>query len=243
VLQMVEFLSPRYHVMVANPPYMGGKGMNAKLGTFLKDNYPNSKSDLFAAFIERSFDFIIKRGFSAMVTMESWMFLSSFEKLRSIMLENTTIRSMVHMPYLGKGGTSMGINFGTTAFVSENIGIPNSSGNYCCVRYFEADDKGVPHQFPPRNDRLTTSTAANFRKIPGSPIAYWLSEKVLDAFEKFPSLYSSAPTKQGLATGDNGRFLRLWYEVSLAQIGFGCKSSQETKTLPQEWYPCNKGGD
>lgn len=112
VLRMAGYLEPKYHVVVANPPYMGGGGMNGRLGVWVKDHYPDSKSDLFSAFIERGLNLVGTHGYNAMVTMESWMFLSSFEKLRTKLLSNATLNSMVHMPYLGKGGTSMGISFG-----------------------------------------------------------------------------------------------------------------------------------
>jgi type II restriction/modification system DNA methylase subunit YeeA len=106
ILDQTEYLSPRYHVVVANPPYMGGKGMNTDLKYFAKEQYPDSKSDTFAMFIERGFELVKSSGYIAMVTMESWMFLSSYEKLRSKIVNNSTLLSMVHMPYLGKGGTS-----------------------------------------------------------------------------------------------------------------------------------------
>lgn len=150
VLEQAEYLAPRYQVVIANPPYMGGKGMNGRLGEWIKKSYPDGKADTFAAFIERGMELVIERGFSAMVTMESWMFLSSFESLREKLLQRVSIQSMVHMPYLGKGGTSMGINFGTAAFVINKREDSEFRGRYCCVRYFETDDNGVPLEFPLR---------------------------------------------------------------------------------------------
>lgn len=242
VVRMADYLSPKYHVVVANPPYMGGKGMNAQLSAWIKDNYPDSKSDLFAAFIERGLDLVVKSGFTAMVTMESWMFLSSFEKLRTKLLSNATIQSMVHMPYLGKGGTSMGINFGTTAFALEKLRKPNFSGRYCCVRYFETDDLGVPLEFPPRNDRLSMASASDFERIDGSPIAYWLSRRTLEIFEKFDPLRKIANPRQGMATTNNDLFLRLWFEVDLNKIGFGL-SPDKGNSSDRKWFPLNKGGE
>ncbi len=242
-LQQADYLSPKYHVVVANPPYMGGKGMNGRLGAWAKDNYPDSKSDLFAAFIERGLDLIRKRGFSAMVTMESWMFLSSFEKVRTKLLVNTTILSMVHMPYLGKGGTSMGINFGTTAFVIENLSKLEFQGQYCCIRYFETDDSGVPREFPPQNERLSTASSADFKKIPGSPIAYWVSDELIAAFAKSEELSQRVRGIQGIITGDNNAFLRYWPEVSRQASIVPPNCFDPNKRKSSYWIPYAKGGD
>ena len=241
-LRQVDYLSPRYHVVIANPPYMGGRGMNGRLGAWAKENYLDSKSDLFAMFMDRGLDFIQKRGLCAMVTMESWMFLSSFEKLRTKFLVNATIQSMVHMPYMGKGGTSMGINFGTTAFIASNITKSMFVGNYCCVRYFETNDNGVPHEFPPRNERLSRASSNDFQKIPGSPIAYWASEKTLAGFISTPSLSDRVETREGLTTGNNDLFLRLWHEVNTTRIGFHYKDNHEAIESKKLWITYVKGG-
>ncbi len=155
VLRMAEALSPKYHVVVANPPYMGSKGMNEVLSDWLKHYYPSGKSDLFAAFIDRGLKLALRNGYSAMVTMESWMFLSSLEKMRRDILDFYTVNSLIHMPYLGKGGTSMGINFGTCAFVVSNERNKELKGVYFPVRYFETDKSGVPFSFPPDADLVS----------------------------------------------------------------------------------------
>lgn len=148
VLRMAEALSPRYAVVVANPPYMGGKGMNGRLGAWAKENYPKSKSDLFAMFIERGFDFIPEYGYSAMVTMQSWMFLSSYEALRGRILSEASIECMVHMANM-----VMGIAFGTAAAVLKKGGSPEARGAYCYVEYEDIGEDGKPAEFPPRNER------------------------------------------------------------------------------------------
>lgn len=148
VLRMAEALTPRYAVVVANPPYMGGKGMNGRLSTWAKENYPNSKSDLFAMFIERGFDLMPKYGYSAMVTMQSWMFLSSYEALRERILSETSIECMVHMANM-----VMGIAFGTAATVLKKGGSPQSRGAYCYVEYEDIGEGNKPVEFPPRNER------------------------------------------------------------------------------------------
>ncbi len=242
-LRQADYLSPKYHVMIANPPYMGSKGMNGRLGAWSKENYPDSKSDTFAAFIERGHDLIKRNGFSAMVTMESWMFLSSFETLRDKILHNSTIKSMVHMPYLGKGGTSMGINFGTSAFVLNKSSHPDSPGTFCCVRYYETDDFGVPLEFPPKNERLALASASDIRKIPGFPIAYWVSEALRGAFPNSTLLGDVCDFRIGMATGKNDWHVRQWHEVSQSRVGFGCGSRRESADSGKKWFPYAKGGD
>lgn len=148
VLRMADALSPRYAVVVANPPYMGGKGMNPRLSTWAKDNFPSSKSDLFAMFIERGFDLTPKFGYSAMVTMQSWMFLSSYEALRERILSETSIECMVHMANM-----VMGIAFGTSATVLKKGGSPETRGAYCYVEYEDIGEDNKPIEFPPRNER------------------------------------------------------------------------------------------
>ena len=148
VLRMADYLSPHYAVVVANPPYMGGKGMNGPLSAWAKETYPNSKSDLFAMFIERGFDLTPKYGYSAMVTMQSWMFLSSYEALRERILRETSIECMVHMANM-----VMGIAFGTAATVLKKGGSPESRGAYCYVEYEDIGEDNKPVEFPPRNER------------------------------------------------------------------------------------------
>lgn len=243
VLKQADYLSQKYQVVVANPPYMGSKGMNPRLSTWAKDNFPDSKSDLFAMFIERGMTFVKHRGYSAMVTMESWMFLSSFEKMRSNLLVNSSIHSLVHMPYLGKGGTSMGINFGTSAFILSNADISGVVGDYCCVRYYECDQNGVPFEFPPQNERLGKVKAEDFRKIPGSPIAYWVSTSMLRCFENGQLLKDIAPAKLGMRTGDNDKWLRKWFEVSKSRSVYDAKDALDAQDKSAKWVPYNKGGD
>ncbi len=148
VLRMADYLSPRYAVVVANPPYMGSKGMNPKLSDWAKSTYPNSKSDLFAMFIERGFDLTPRYGYSAMVTMQSWMFLSSYETLRERILSETSIECMAHMANM-----VMGIAFGTAATVLKKGGSPESRGAYCYIEYEDIGPENKPVEFPPRNER------------------------------------------------------------------------------------------
>ena len=241
-LRQTDYLSPKYHVVIANPPYMGGKGMNGRMGAWIKEQYQDSKYDLFSAFIERGLELIKDRCFSAMVTMESWMFLSSFERLRTKLLSQSTICSLVHMPYSGKGGTSMGINFGTSAFVALKDLKPDFKGHYCCVRYFETDDEGIPFVFPPRNERLSAVSSNEMHLIPGTPIAYWVSDKLRNAFASGIPLKKKGDTRQGMATSDNNRFLREWFEVDIERVCFRAKTREDARESGKKWFPYNKGG-
>jgi type I restriction-modification system DNA methylase subunit len=147
-LQLADYLSPKYHVVIANPPYLGSKGMNGRLGAWAKDNYPNSKADLFAMFIERGFDMIKQNGFNAMVTMQSWMFLSSYEKLRNSLLSEVVIECLTHM-----GNMVMRIAFGTAATVWRKMYVPNYKGAFCFVENEDIGLENKPICFPPLNER------------------------------------------------------------------------------------------
>ncbi|MAT45244.1 MAG: SAM-dependent methyltransferase [Anaerolineaceae bacterium] len=235
VLEMVTYLSPRYQVVVANPPYFGNFETNFK--KFAKDNYPDSKSDTFAMFIERGFDLIQNLGFNAMVTMQSWMFLSSYEELRKKLLHTVTIDCMVHMANM-----VMGIAFGTAATVWRKNYLPEYKGDYSYVNYEDLSEANRPKEFPVKNERLTKASAADFNKIPGSPIAYWVSDRVREVFMEGVNLRSIITIKQGMATSNNERFVRNWSEVSYGNIAFNCSSLEESEQRYEKWYPYNKGG-
>ena len=242
LIQVAEVMAQKYDVVVTNPPYMGGSGMNARLAQYVKNHFPDSKSDLFSCFIERGFQLVNARGFVSMITMESWMFLSSFEKMRHSMLNTHTIENMVHMPYLGKGGTSLGINFGTVAVIFNKCYFKDFNSQFDCIRYYETDEEGVPFVFPTLNERFKPARATDFSKIPGSPVAYWASTNTIDAFAQ-GILADYADTKQGFATGDNNRFLRLWHEVVWNKVGIGCGTNEEARESGKKWFPTNKGGN
>ena len=241
VLRMAEFLSPHYHLVVANPPYMGGKGMNGKLQEFAKETFPESRSDLFSTFIERAYILGSKHSYIAMVTMESWMFLSSFEGMRSKILSESTINTMLHMPYLGKGGTSMGISFGTVAFIARKFREPEFKGGFFCLRYFESDKDGVPLEFPPINERASRTSANDFDAIPGNPLAYWVDDAATSAFQR-KLVRDYGDTRRGLQTGDKERFVRLWYEASADRINFDANSRGEYLASNKKWSRLNSGG-
>ena len=247
VLRMSEALSTKYHAVVANPPYLGGKGMNGPLGDYAKKEYPDSKSDMFAAFIERGFDFIQRNGYSAMVTMQSWMFLSSYEKLRIKLNEKSHIVNMAHM-----GNMVMGIAFGTSATVwkqGQNISQP---GNFFYVDYEDLSEDKVPATFPPQNERNSKqrdrgwfyrASSNDFEKIPGSPIAYWVSDDFRESFVKYPLIEKKASAVCGMTTGENARFVREWHEIYQSQFMKDAHSSEQASTSGKKWFPYAKGGE
>jgi type II restriction/modification system DNA methylase subunit YeeA len=247
-LHQADYLSPRYHVAVANPPYMGGGNMNSGLSTFAKKNYPASKSDLFAMFIERGFLMAMQSGYVAMVTMQSWMFLSSFEALRSSLVSEKTITCMVHMANM-----VMGIAFGTAATIWKNTFDRYQKGSYCYIEYEDLSN-GKPTKFPPRNARNERAftqgdsdgfyrvSADEFQKIPGSPIAYWVSEKFRESFQKFRPLREFGTTRLGMTTANNSIFTRIWSEVSEKYFFRNAKNEEEFHFSQKKWVPYNKGG-
>ncbi|MCW5797310.1 MAG: BREX-1 system adenine-specific DNA-methyltransferase PglX [Nitrospira sp.] len=243
VLEQAEMLCQRYHIVVANPPYMGVKQMDKGIKEFAKEFYSSGRADLFAMFIELGFRLSKTSGFVAMVTMESWMFLTSYEGLRANILNTKTILCLLHMPYSGKGGTSMGINFGTSAVIFLNSSVPLHEGHYSCIRYYETDDAGVPFSFPVKNERLAHNSADSFKSIPGGPIAYWMPKSVRSIFKNSDLLEKLADVKQGLATANNDRFIRRWFEIDLRRIGFSCLNCQEAIASKRRWFPYTKGGD
>ena len=237
LVEQAKILAMKFDAVVANPPYMGGKGMNAALKDYAKATFPDSKSDLFAMFIEQGFGWCKPTGFNSMVTMQSWMFLSSYEALREKLLTLRTLSCMVHM-----GNGVMGIAFGTAATVMLNGRVSNYAGSFS---YCENDDIGEnekPKQFPIQNERLKTAKPDDFEKIPGSPVAYWMPRSLLKSFSEMPALSETVPAKSGQNTGDNDRFTRRWNEVAEMNIGFGRTSLEQTEVDMPNWYPYNKGG-
>lgn len=241
--QLIEFvhqalvLSIRYDAVIANPPYMGGKGMNADLKDFAKNSYPNSKSDLFAIFIERGFSWLKGTGFNSMVTMQSWMFLSSYEQMRDSILTNKTIENMVHM-----GNGVMKIAFGTNATIFRNIQLGGYKGFFSYTDNEDINEDGVPYEFPVKNERLSVAASDDFKKIPGSPIAYWVNEAVRSVFTDSRTIGEVAYPRQGMATTNNDLFLRRWFEVDVAKEMFNAKDRDEAIESGAKWFPYNKGG-
>ncbi|HAV5306324.1 TPA: BREX-1 system adenine-specific DNA-methyltransferase PglX [Acinetobacter baumannii] len=238
LVQQAKLLTKQYDAVIANPPYMGGKGMNAALKDFAKKKFPDSKSDLFAMFIERGFGWCKDSGFNSMVTMQSWMFLSSYEAMREKLLKDRTLSNMVHM-----GNGVMGIAFGTAATVMLNKHISDYEGSFSYCENDDVNEDRVPKQFPVQNERLKTAKPDDFKKIPGSPLAYWVSDRISFSFEKGPLIKDIAQARQGLITADSDRFLRLWTEINIQKLGLCIKDRVEAKNSRKKWFPYNKGGE
>lgn len=240
LVEQARMLVQKYDVVVTNPPYMGGSGMDAHLSDFVKQNYPDTKSDMSTVCMERTLNMCNAHGYMAMINIPVWMFLSSYEKLREKMLRENTIVSMVHP---GRG--IFGSDFGTTSFVIAKAHLQGYKGHY--RRLF--DKQGEVESVEQREQRFFEkrgvfyATQDNFSKIPGSPVAYWVSDSLLNAFVKGTYLGALAESKQGLATADNNRFLRLWYEVENDKVCYSCKNTEESKNDLYKWYPYNKGGE
>lgn len=238
LVQQANLLAKKYDAVIANPPYMGGKGMNTALKDFAKKKFPDSKSDLFAMFIERGFAWCKDSGFNSMVTMQSWMFLSSYEAMREKLLKDRTLSNMVHM-----GNGVMGIAFGTAATVMLNKHISDYEGSFSYCENDDVNEDGVPESFPVQNERLKTAKPDDFKKIPGSPVAYWASEDILKIFNSFDKLSLLVKTREGLTTGSNEKFLRLWQEVDLNNIGFNITNNNEAYQSQKKFFPYIKGGE
>lgn len=236
LIKIAEVMSKKYDAVVTNPPYMGSSGMNAKLSDYVKEYYPDSKGDLFACCIEKGNNWINVAGYNCMVTMQSWMFLSSFEKMRINALNTRDITNLMHMENM-----VMGIAFGTAVTIFRNSRIRGYKGTYNQIKLCDIKNNS-PVCFPIVRNRFAQVSTDNFSKICGSPVVYWASKEILYAFETYPTISEIAPPKQGLATANNDLFLKLWYEVKLNKIGFGILSCKDAMESGCKWFPYNKGG-
>ena len=240
-----EKLSHRFTCTVANPPYMGSSSFNPFMSKWIKKNYPDVKSDLCTCFIERGFNLVEDKGYAAMVTMQSWMFLGSFEKMRAKVIDNKTIVSMAHLgprAFDAIGGEVVNV----TADVIYN-GRAACEGAY--VRLVDingSEAKRLKLLEAIRNPDcgwFYRRDADTFKQIPGTPIAYWASDALLDAFGNAKQLSEYGKPRQGLATGENARFVREWWEVDDCKSVYSCGSIQESIENACKWFPYNKGGD
>jgi len=232
LVQVAEALVQKYDAVVTNPPYMGASGMGAKLSDYVKKNYPDSKSDLFAVFIEKCGQMAKRNGYQAMITQHSWMFLSSFEKLRTKLLSV----DIVNMAHLGARAFEEigGEVVQTTSFVFRKSHITDYKGEYC--RLIEpTSQQGKEDMFLSGENRYEADQS-NFSKIPGSPVAYWVGENLLNDFVIGTELEKVALPRQGIKTADKDRFLRFWHEIEKNRM------SIYQENCVKKWFPCNKGG-
>jgi type II restriction/modification system DNA methylase subunit YeeA len=239
-VEQAIMLETKYDVCIANPPYMGSKGMNADLKEFAKKFYPNSKSDLFAVFMERAFSLLSDTGYNAQVNMQSWMFLSSFEAFREYLLDNKTISSLVQIGY--------------NSFPELNSKVVQCTA--FCIRNSKTDEKGLyinlnsASQSANKKELFLQRDISNkhdrqqnkFKNIPGYPIAYWFPEKVYEIFNSCKNIGDIAAVRTGMTTADNELFLRSWFEVSHHNILFDNANREDARESLKKWFPYNKGG-
>lgn len=237
-VKMAEILSQKYDCVIANPPYMGSKGQNSTLKAFAATNFPNSKADLFAMFIEHGFSLIKENGFSAMVTMQSWMFLSSFEKMREDLLKKYTLETMAHLGARAFREIS-GEVVQTTSFVFRNMSIPTYQGSY--LRLIDGDDIEKESKLKNKENLYNHISQQDFSKIPGTPIAYWVSDNFFNAFLS-DNIENIGSVKQGIIPGNVDEFIRTWFEVSHSKIGFNHFCYTDIIKYSYKWFPYNKGG-
>jgi len=234
LIQQAKIMSQKYDVVCTNPPYMGRKGMNPNFSNYINDKYPDSKSDLFAVFMECCVEFTKKNKFTSMLTQNSWMFLFSFHSLRLKIYSNFTMINMVHLGY----GT-FGADFGTTTFVLRKLNIRDYNALYVrLVGYRNIEEKDKQY-FNKENYML--ASFEKFRLIPGNPLAYWINKSLIETFRRNKFLESKIEAVKGLDTCDNNTFVRLWYEVIFKKIGMNIKNCSET--FKHKWYPYCKGGN
>lgn len=239
LIEQARMLVQKYDVVVTNPPYMGSSSMDAHLSDFVKQNYPDTKSDMSTVCMERTINMCNEHGYMAMINIPVWMFLSSYEKLREKMLRENTIVSMVHP---GRG--IFGSDFGTTSFVIAKTHLQGYKGHY--RRLF--DKQGEVESVEQREQCFFEKRGVfyakqdNFSKIPGSPVAYWVSNKFREIYKDAELFESIADIKSGVMSGDDARFIRFWHEVAFPKFDCSCKNVAECVEHKTKWFPVTRGG-
>lgn len=238
LIEQARMLVQKYDVVVTNPPYMGGSGMNARLSDYVKKYYPDSKSDLFAVFIERCAQMDKRGGYQAMITQHAWMFLSSFEKLRA----KLQLIDTVNMAHLGARGFDEigGEVVQTTSFVMRSSHTKGYKGTYC--RLIDGDSEKAKAEMFVSGENRYVAEQDNFSKIPGSPVAYWVSTNLYDIFNNM-LVKDCAFVGIGMRTGDNDRFLRYWFEVDRNKECFDAENAEMAIQSKKKWFSYNKGGE
>ncbi|MCL2687519.1 MAG: BREX-1 system adenine-specific DNA-methyltransferase PglX [Methanobrevibacter sp.] len=241
LIEQAQILSQKYEVLVTNPPYMGGRGMNKELLDFLKTNYKENKNDLFSAFIEKSFYFLKEEGYASFLTPYVWMFISSYQKLRENIIKNRTLSSLIQFQYSAFEEATVPI----CAFTFKNSH-EDKIGKYIKLSDFKGkmnvqETKTLDAITNPKCAYYFEFNQGDFLNIPGNPIAFWAEHEIIDIFKRAKKLSEIAEIRQGLATTDNKRFLRYWYEVNFNKIGFN-HNRESAKKSAKKWFPYNKGG-
>jgi SAM-dependent methyltransferase len=240
VLEQAEYLCQRYHVVVANPPYMGIKAQNALFRIFAKNNFPRSGADLFAMFIERNASLAVAYGYIGMVTMQSWMFLGTYEEMRKHLLTSNTLVCMAHLGPRAFDSLS-GEVVQTTAFAFR-IG-PMLRRSAVFQRLLNGRNEKEKEDALLKRDVLYRASTEDLQAIPGWPIAYWVSPATRRLFKTSAPIEAVAAVRGGMTTGNNDLFVRFWFETNVGKIGFGVPSREASVASRRKWFPYNKGGE
>ncbi len=239
-MRIILALTERYHALVMNPPYMGSGNMNVVLSNYVKKNYEAGKADLFSVFMQVAEERLAENGKYGMINMQSWMFLSSFEKLRTHLLETLQIDSMLHLGPRTFDELSGEVVQNTAFVVTKHT--PYTTGTY--FRLVDGKSCGDKERmFLAGENGYSYVSQQNFEKIPGCPIGYWVSERMIENFQNSMKLKDIADVKIGMGTGKNEIFVRQWWAINLNKIGFGTKSIDELKLSNKKFFPYNKGGE
>jgi hypothetical protein len=239
-LKPIEVLTSTYPAVASNPPYLANQKLNDNLKDYLKSNYTKSKKNVFSVFLEAMLEQLSPHGILGSITLESWMFLKSFEELRNHILDTYQIRGVAHFGY-----GIIGIEFGTATVILRNeLPDKNTKAEYS---YLEEDDidphTNTPYRFPvKKNERYSIKRQKEFQMIPGAPIVYWLSGQALSHFEKSDTVSDLITLCEGMTTADNNRFLRMWSEVNFQSAEFNLESKTEARKSNNKWFPYEKGG-
>ena len=240
IINYAESLTNQYMAIVTNPPYMGNGNMNTKLVSYTKKTYPDTKSDLSTVFMEKARYLCRDSGYYSMINIPVWMFLSSYRVLRETLISSNAIINMLH---LGRG--VFGSDFGTTAFVNSKLGAKNYKA--CFFKLYGKQGSVDTIEEKERNffnkEKVYCFSLNQLSKIPEKPIAYWLSDNMLAIYDKARLISDYAEVRQGMATSDNERFLRLWTEIEWPKCNTTCRNVIEAKQSGYKWFPYNKGGD
>ena len=242
-LRPALLLAKVYDAVVANPPYMGIKYLNPLLKDYLKKNYKGFEKDLFSAFMIRALKFTNESGQLGFMSPFVWMFISSYEELRTHFIDNATLTSLIQLEYSGFDGATVPI----CTFTLGKAHISNYTGSYIKLSDFKGHENQAPKTLEaiknPNCGWYYTAKPDDFKKISGSPVAYWVSEKIQDAFTKGVPIENKAKPRQGMATTNNGLFLRLWFEIAINKVGLNIKNSEQAVKSLKKWFPYNKGGE
>ena len=239
IVQQTYFLDQKYDIVITNPPYMGNSNMDKLLKDYLKNEYPNTKQDLFSVFIEKCIELTKEKGFNAMITMQSWMFLATYEKLRKKFLSN----QIINLVHLGANAFEeiKGDVVQTTSYVIRKVYINDYLSDVVRLVNYNSEKDKEKHLLDSKNHYEFT---INYIKdIPKIPLSYWINDNFIEIFKNEKTLSEVADVKVGLQTGDNDKFLRLWYELNQNDIEFNCNSCEDSEHNLKKWYPYNKGGD